>query len=207
MLGNAFKIVFQTIAVLGSDLQFIFQGISDEIAHTIENIKILTTEGIKAAIAANEAYEKRRQQARADLDLYQARIMGTDAGFMGKGFDDPRIAKPETGGRPITPGIDTKAEALKKAAQAKEFEIAKLRLQNTLSITNAFLNEQQKIEKEYNEKNQMAVLERDQKNIIEEYKFKELNNRIYMLKESHGRRSKTRNGVARRSCTSQSAGK
>jgi lambda family phage tail tape measure protein len=30
----------------------------------------------------------------------------------------------------------------------------------------------------------MAVLERDQKNIIEEYKFKELNNRIYMLKES-----------------------
>ena len=184
LLGNAFKIVFQTIAVLGSDLQFIFQGISDEISHTIENIKILTTEGIKAAIAANEAYEKRRQQARADLDLYQARIMGTDAGFMGKGYDDPRIGTPATGGRPVTPGIDTKAEALKKAAQAKEFEIAKLRLQNTLSMTNAFLNEQQKIEKEYNEKNQMAVLERDQKNIIEEYKFKELNNRIYMLKES-----------------------
>ena len=184
LLGNAFKIVFQTIAVLGSDLQFIFQGISDEISHTIENIKILTTEGIKAAIAANEAYEKRRQQARADLDLYQARIMGTDAGFMGKGYDDPRIGTPATGGRPVTPGIDTKAEALKKAAQAKEFEIAKLRLQNDLSMTNAFLNEQQKIEAEYNQKNQMAVLERDQKNIIEEYKFKELNYRIYMKKES-----------------------
>ena len=184
LFGNAFKVVFQTIAVLGSDLQFIFQGISDEISHTIENIKILTTEGIKAAIAANEAYEKRRQQARADLDLYQARIMGTDAGFMGKGFDDPRIAKPATGGRPVTPGIDTKAEALKKAAQAKEFEIAKLRFQNDLSMTNAFLNEQQKMEAEYNQKNQMAVLERDQKNIIEEYKFKELNSRIYMLKES-----------------------
>ena len=183
LLGNAFKVVFQTIAVLGSDLQFIFQGISDEIFHTIENIKILTTEGIKAAIAANEAYEKRRQQARADLDLYQARIMGTDAGFMGKGFDDPRIGLPTTGGRPVTPGIDTKAEALKKAAQAKEFEIAKLRLQNNLSMTNAFLNEQQKIEAEYNQKNQIAVLERDQKDISEEYKFKALNSRIYMLKE------------------------
>lgn len=184
LLGNAFKIVFQTIAVLGSNLQFIFQGISDEIAHTIENAKILTTEGIKAAIAANEAYEKRRQQARADLDLFQARIMGTDDGFRGKNFDDTRIGKPATGGRPVTPGVDTKAEALKKAAQAKEFEIAKLRLQNDLSMTNAFLNEQQKIEAEYNQKNQMAVLERDQKNIIEEYKFKELNSRIYMLKES-----------------------
>jgi len=184
LLGSAFKIVFQTIAVLGSDLQFIFQGITDEIAHTIDNIKILTTEGIKAAIAANEAYEKRRQQARADLDLYQSRIMGTDAGFMGKGYDDPRIAKPTTGGRPVTPGIDTKAEALKKAAQAKEFEIAKLRLENDLSMTNLFLNEQQKIEQEYNQKNSMAVLERNQKDISEEYKFKELNARIYMLKES-----------------------
>lgn len=184
LLGNAFRVVFQTIAVLGSDLQFIFQGITDEIAHTIDNIKILTTEGIKAAIAANEAYEKRRQQARADLDLYQSRIMGIDAGFMGKGFDDSRIAKPTTGGRPVTPGIDTKAEALKKAAQAKEFEIAKLRLENDLSMTNLFLNEQQKIKQEYNQKNSMAVLERNQKDISEEYKFKELNARIYMLKES-----------------------
>jgi lambda family phage tail tape measure protein len=183
LLGNAFKIVFQTVAVLGSDLQFIFQGISDEISHTIENIKILTTEGIKAAIAANEAYEKRRQQARADLDLYQARIMGIDAGFMGKGFDDPRISQPATSGRQVTPGIDTKAEALKKASLAKEFEIAKLRLENNLSMTNLFLNEQQKIEQEYNQKNSMAVLERNQKDINEEYKFKELNSKIYMLKE------------------------
>lgn len=184
LLGSAFKIVFQTIAVLGSNLQFILQGISDEVTHTIENLKILTTEGIKAAIAANEAYEKRRQQARADLDLYQARIMGTDAGFMGKGYDDPRIVTPATSGRSVTLGVDTKADALKKAKQAKEFELEKLRLENNLSMTNRFLNEQQKIIQEYNQKNSMAVLERNQKDISEEYKFKELNLRIYALKES-----------------------
>lgn len=183
LLGNAFKVVFQTIAVLGSDLQFIFQGISDEVTHTIKNLKILTTEGIKAAIAANEAYEKRRQQARANLDLYQARIMGTDDGFRGKGFDDPRIAKSATAGRQVTPGIDAKAEAQKKAALAKDFEIEKLRLQNDLAMTNLFLNEQQKIEQEYKQKNEMAILERNQNNISEEYKFKEKNLSIYMLKE------------------------
>ena len=190
LLGNAFKIVFQTIAVLGSDLQFIFQGISDEISHTIENIKILTTEGIKAAVAANEAYEKRRQQARADLDLYQARIMGTDAGFMGKGYDDPRIGTPATGGRPVTPGIDTKAEALKKAAQAKEFELEKLRLENRLSMNLAFgggsnssLNERQKIEAEYIKKTDMANQERKQKDITEEYKFREQNAEMFALKQ------------------------
>jgi len=183
LLGSAFKVVFQTVAVLGSDLQFIFQGISDEVTHTIENLKILTTEGIKAAIAANEAYEKRRQQARANLDLYQARITGTDDGFRGKGFDDPRIAKPATGGRQVTPGVDAKAEAQKKAALAKDFEIEKLRLQNDLAMTNLFLNEQQKIEQEYEQKNEMAILERNQNNISEEYKFKEKNLSIYMLKE------------------------
>ena len=187
LLGNAFKIVFQTIAVLGSDLQFIFQGISDEISHTIENIKILTTEGIKAAIAANEAYEKRRQQARADLDLYQARIMGTDAGFMGKGFPDSRIVTPEDSSRRK---VTTPKEVL-----AKEFELEKLRLEKKLSMNLAFgggtsfsLNEQQKISEEYIKKTEIATLERKQKDITEEYKFKKQNAEIFALKENQFRK-------------------
>lgn len=187
LLGNAFRVVFQTIAVLGSDLQFIFQGISDEISHTIENIKILTTEGIKAAIAANEAYEKRRQQARADLDLYQARIMGTDAGFMGKGFPDSRIVTPEDSSRRK---VTTPKEVL-----AKEFELEKLRLEKKLSMNLAFdggksfsLNEQQKISEEYIKKTEIANLERKQKDITEEYKFKKQNAEIFALKENQFRK-------------------
>ena len=182
LFGNAFKIVFQTIAVLGSDLQFIFKGISDEIAHTIENIKILSTEGIKAAIASNEAYDKRRQQARENLDLYKARIMGTDDNYKGKGFTDPRT---------VTPGDSTQRKVTtSKEVLAKEFELEKLRLENKLSMNLAFgggssssLNEQQKIEAEYIKKVDMANLEIKQKNITEEYKFKKQNAEIFALKE------------------------
>ena len=197
LLGNAFKVVFQTIAVLGSDLLFIFQGISDEIAHTIENAKILTTEGIKAAIAANEAYEKRRQQAREDLDLYQARIMGTDAGFMGKGFDDPRIGKPTIGvGREVIPGVDPKAKAAadKAAAEAKKFadmlqqkkfEQEKLELENRYFVTNNLIkkyeSEAEQIRIERNKSEAQARLENSQKNSAEENKFTTQN--MSMLKE------------------------
>ena len=182
LFGNAFKIVFQTIAVFGSDLQFIFQGISDEIAHTIDNIKILSTEGIKAAIASNEAYDKRRQQARENLDLYKARIMGTDDNYKGKGFTDPRT---------VTPGDSTQRKVTtSKEVLAKEFELEKLRLENKLSMNLAFgggssssLNEQQKIEAEYIKKVDMANLEIKQKNITEEYKFKKQNAEIFALKE------------------------
>jgi lambda family phage tail tape measure protein len=170
-LGAAFKIVFQTIVVLGSDLQFIFKGISDEISHTIENIKILTTEGIKAAAAANEAYDKRRQQARADLDLFQARIMGTDQ-YQGKGFDDPRIVKPETGGgRTVKPGVDTEAKKYADMLRQKGFELDKAQLASEFSIANRFLNEQQKIETEYKRKTAEADLERKHRDAAEENKF------------------------------------
>ena len=177
LLGNAFKVVFQTIAVLGSNLLFIFQGITDEIAHTIENAQILTTEGIKAAIAANEAYEKRRQQAREDIDLYQARIMGTDAGFMGKGFPDSRIVTPEDSSRRK---VTTPKEVL-----AKEFELEKLRLENRYFVTNNLIkkyeSEAEQIRIEQNKLEAQARLENSQKNIAEENKFTTQN--MSMLKE------------------------
>jgi lambda family phage tail tape measure protein len=182
LLGTAFKTVFQTIAVLGSDLQFIFQGITDEISHTIANIKILTTEGLKAAAAANEAYDKRRQQARADLDLYQSRIMGTDQ-YQGKGFDDPRIVKPETGSsgpkRIVTPGVDTKGKALAAEKNSKDFEIEKLKLQNEFFVTSnlekSYYQENRQYQAELDKAYAEARLEMKQKNISEENKYEAKN--------------------------------
>lgn len=198
LLGTAFRVVFQTIAVLGSDLQFIFQGITDEISHTIENIKILTTEGIKAAAAANEAYDKRRQQARADLDLYQARIMGTDQ-YQGKGFDDPRIVKPETGGGPkriVTPGVDPDAKKLADAMRQKEFELKKSQLASDISKSIALSNELFQIETEYRNKTSEAKLETEHKNAAEENKFKLinesiLNNKLFVIKQEYEEKKKS----------------
>ena len=200
-LGDAFKIVFQTIAVLGSDLQFIFEGISDEIAHTIENIKLLTTGQLAAARAAIEAYDIMRAKKRENLDAYQSRIMGTDAGYRGKGFQESRIVTPEDEARrQVTPGVDTKAlaaaNAAAKAAQAKKFELEKARLEEQFSITNQFLNEQQKLENEYAKKKAEADLERLHKDAIEENKFTAtnfniLNKKLYELKQEYEEKKKT----------------
>ena len=94
IMGAAFKTVFQTVAFVGADVLFIFKGIAREIAHTIENAKVLATQGIDAAIKLNESYDAQSEADKAALDAYQARIMGTAPNTRGSGFDDPRKFKP-----------------------------------------------------------------------------------------------------------------
>lgn len=53
-LSGIFKTVFQTIAVLGANVAFVFKGIADEIKHTYENAVTLVTKGIDAAIEGNK---------------------------------------------------------------------------------------------------------------------------------------------------------
>lgn len=115
IFGQVFKTVFQTIAVLGSNVHFVFKGIADEIFHTIESTKILATEGVAAAVKFNQAYEDRKAQERAALDLYQSKVMGESTG-RGQGFDDPRIIgskKPPTT-REIKKAIDPEIEKWEK---------------------------------------------------------------------------------------------
>ena len=113
-LGKVFKTVFQTIVVLGSDVAFVFEGIADEIRHTFENAKILVTQGIDAAIAANERYDSYRKSKRDNLDFFQAQIMGES---VGRSANDPRRLDFKSSGNPtrtVKPGIDKEAEALRK---------------------------------------------------------------------------------------------
>ena len=116
--GTVFRTVFETVAVLGANVAFVFKGIADEIAHTIENAKLLAKLDIKGAIASNEAYDGKRNMARLELEAFERRILGN--GGRGEGFDDPRRidrpgAKPSGApARTVKPGIDKEAEALKK---------------------------------------------------------------------------------------------
>jgi lambda family phage tail tape measure protein len=119
LFGDALKTVFQTVAVLGSDVAFVFKGISDEIAHTIENAKILATQGIDAAIRANEAYDKMREREKSRLDFFQQKVMGAPfTDFGGDSWDAPKAAPGVK--RKVKPGEDPE---LKKywAEQAKAF--------------------------------------------------------------------------------------
>lgn len=113
-LGSVFKTVFQTIVVLGSNVAFVFEGIADEIRHTFENAKILATQGIDAAIAANEKYDAYRKSKRQNLDFFQAQIMGES---VGRSANDPRRSDFQTASTPtrtVKPGVDKEAEAAAK---------------------------------------------------------------------------------------------
>jgi lambda family phage tail tape measure protein len=82
-LGNIFKIVFQTVSVLGANVAFVFKGIADEIQHTYENAVTLVTKGVDAAIAANKKYDAYRASQRQNLDFFESQIMGTSYGRSG----------------------------------------------------------------------------------------------------------------------------
>jgi lambda family phage tail tape measure protein len=83
LLGEIFKTVFQTVAVLGANVAFVFKGIADELVHTYQNAKILVTEGVDAAIAANKKYDAYRASQRQNLDFFESQIMGTSYGRSG----------------------------------------------------------------------------------------------------------------------------
>lgn len=80
-VADAVKVVFQTVAVVGSDLQFIVAGIAAELEHTIDNVKAFWKDGIDGAIRENIRFEQDMEARAARLEEFQRRIMsgGTEA--------------------------------------------------------------------------------------------------------------------------------
>ena len=132
--GSAFKVVFQTVAVLATDLIFIFKGINAEIEHTIASTKILFTEGIKAAKAENERYEQRNIERRLELDRLQAQIMG-DPGAATRRADF--VTPPAKGGplrgTKLAEGPEAKAARLEAEREAKRLAAEAARLEKQLA--------------------------------------------------------------------------
>jgi lambda family phage tail tape measure protein len=111
LLGEIFKTVFQTVAVLGANVAFVFKGISDELVHTYQNAKILVTEGVDAAIAANKKYDAYRASQRQNLDFFESQIMGTSYGRSGVHPDRTDNKLPAASvGRTVTKARDKDAE-------------------------------------------------------------------------------------------------
>jgi lambda family phage tail tape measure protein len=122
--GTIFRTVFETVAILGANVAFVFKGIAGEISHTFENAKLLAKLDFSGARAANEAYDAKIQQRRRELDEFERRVMGGGGGRSGgvSDFDDPRrLDRPQ--GKPADAplrdtkaGIDKEAEAARKKA-------------------------------------------------------------------------------------------
>jgi lambda family phage tail tape measure protein len=174
LLGEIFKTVFQTVAVLGANVAFVFKGIADELVHTYQNAKILVTEGVDAAIAANKKYDAYRASQRQNLDFFESQIMGTSYGR--SGVDERRTdnkSATKSVGRNVTEARNKDAEEaerrrLKMIAdlnrEAQRY--AKLLLDIEGQQVAAYTNEAKRIEKEQRGleiKNQLLFI--DQKTI------------------------------------------
>lgn len=146
VFAESLKVTYQTIAVIVSDVAFVIKGISDELNHTVENAKVLATQGIEAAKKLNAEYDKYRNDERAKLDEFQRRIMGGGGGYGGgtSKFDDPRRIdreKEKPVGRPVTPGIDRDAERTRRENQRLLDE--KMRELASMAKTNQAYEERQ----------------------------------------------------------------
>ena len=140
-LSSIFKVVFQTVTVLGSEVFFFFKAIFDEIAHTYTNAKTLITKGVDAAIAENARYNASVKAQRDNLDFYQAQVMGVSMGRSGvdERRTDNKVAGAGGGGRPVTDAAEKERKRLADAAAkeakrlADEAERARLKLINDLN--------------------------------------------------------------------------
>jgi lambda family phage tail tape measure protein len=141
-LSGIFKTVFQTVAVLGSEIGWFFKTIFNEIGHTYDNAVILITKGKDAAIKANEEYNASVKLSRQNLDFYQGQVMGVS---MGRSAYDDRFDNKSTsssglsGGRKVTDSGEKERKRLAEAAAkeakrlAEEAERARLKVINDLN--------------------------------------------------------------------------
>jgi lambda family phage tail tape measure protein len=192
LLGEIFKTVFQTVAVLGANVAFVFKGIADELVHTYQNAKILVTEGVDAAIAANKKYDAYRASQRQNLDFFESQIMGTSYGR--SGVDERRTdnkSATKSVGRNVTEARNKDAEEaerrrLKMIAdlnrEAQRY--AKLLLDIEAQQVAAYTNEAKRIEKEQRQleiKNELLFI--DQKTMDMRSEDAKLTRDLYLAEQ------------------------
>lgn len=150
-LGEIFKNVFQTVAVLGANVAFVFKGIADELQHTYENAKILVTQGIDAAIEANKKYDAYRASQRQNLDFFESQVMGTSYGR--SSVDERRTdnKKPVVNaGRTVLESKESEKDRLKTMRfifeEAKKYD--KFRTEQEAKEIAAYTNASKRVDKE-----------------------------------------------------------
>jgi lambda family phage tail tape measure protein len=132
LVGAAFKVTFQTVAIVGANVIFVVKGIALEIEAMYDFVNNLVTKGLATAIAKNDEYVKRTIQARKELDDFERRIMGSGGDMRTDIY--PKVGRPKDGGeqlRNTTVGVDSKLNA-RLAAEAKMLNESNLAVVNLM---------------------------------------------------------------------------
>lgn len=113
--------VFQTVAVVGSDVGFVFLSVGREIGAWAAQINALAHGDLKGFTAISDAVKADGERARAELDKFQARVMaigGASAApaldnearrLLGRGMTPPLTNAPRIGGPSAAGGRSGKA--------------------------------------------------------------------------------------------------
>jgi lambda family phage tail tape measure protein len=114
IVGDALKIVFQTVSVVGINVVYVLKTMFGEAEAMINYIKILSTQGLDAANKANDEYVKKTIRQREELDQAERRILGI--GNRNEENDSRRLDKkaPIAFGRPV----QESAESINRNNQA-----------------------------------------------------------------------------------------
>lgn len=137
LFGQIAKTVFETVAVVGSNVAFVVRGIASEVSNIYATSKILFTEGLDAAKRLNEQHDQYWQNERAKLDEFQRRVMGGGGGYGGgtSNFDDPRrLDKPKATSTGPKRTVELGAEAKKLQQQLEVMKLISLEYQRHLDF-------------------------------------------------------------------------
>ena len=112
LLGETFKTVFQTIAIVGANVAFVLKTIVGEVVALSEFADNLVNKNLATATAKYSEYFAKTLEARKQLDEFEKRIMNPDNGMgrfdsgAGTGWDADKGGKK----RDTEVGVNAKAE-------------------------------------------------------------------------------------------------
>lgn len=89
LLGSAFKVVFQTVAVVAANVAFVIKGIVTEIELLVKQTIALASFDIAKFRSLGKEGQKEALANLAALQAFELKVMGSPDGR--KGLDDPRI--------------------------------------------------------------------------------------------------------------------
>jgi len=156
--GSAFKVVFQTVAVVAANVAFVIKGIVTEVELLVKQTIALATFDFAKFKNLGEEGRKEALANLAALQAFEFKVMGSPDGR--KGLDDPRIigSKTDKSGGPVRAtklAKDPEAERLKREAEREakrlrdeELKIGEIRNRQaeTYFKTNQQIKERQTLE-------------------------------------------------------------
>ena len=109
--GNAFKIVFQTVAVVAANVLYVVKTIFGEIYAIGKYIDNLINKNWATAEAENDAYIKKTIKERAALDAFEASVMNPSAA------SSSSSSAPRPSGRAVTDAAEKERQRKAEAAE------------------------------------------------------------------------------------------